>query len=106
MLINEIEWDSNKALKNLINHRISFETAQYVFSDPDRLERSDHSSGNFGGEFRWQTIGKVGKVLFVVYTERGRNKRLISARLANKFERRLYHGYYQINSEGWGKTDS
>ncbi|MDR0311319.1 MAG: BrnT family toxin [Acidobacteriota bacterium] len=103
MVINGIEWDSNKALKNLANHRVSFETAQYVFSDPDRLERPDHS--NIGGECRWQTIGRVGKVLFVVYTERGMNRRLISARLANKIERRLYHGHYQINGEGWAKTE-
>ena len=105
MPIDGIEWDSDKAQKNLADHRISFETAQYVFSDSSRLERPDRSIGNIGGECRWQTIGNVGKVLFVVYTERGMNRRLISARLANKIERRLYYGYYQIDGKGWAKTD-
>mgnify|MGYP001076225180 CR=1 FL=1 len=36
------------------------------------------------------TIGMVNDVLFVVYTERKQNIRLISARLANKTERSIY----------------
>jgi uncharacterized DUF497 family protein len=45
----------------------------------------------------------VDKVLFVVYTERGEKKRMISARLATKAERRSYNGYYQIDGKGWAK---
>ena len=37
------------------------------------------------------TIGLVGEVLFVVYTEREKNIRLISARLANKDEKEAYY---------------
>ncbi len=37
------------------------------------------------------TIGMVNDVLFVVYTERKQNIRLISARLANKTERSIYY---------------
>jgi uncharacterized DUF497 family protein len=103
--IDDIEWDDDKALINREIHRISFETAQYIFSDPKRLERLDQSAGNTRGEERWQTIGKIGKVLFVVYSERGSNRRLISARLANKIERRLYDGYYQIDGKGWTKAN-
>ena len=83
---------------------LGFEIAQYVFSDPERLERRDISTGNLSGEERWQTLGRVGKVLFAVYTERGENKRLISARLAEKHERRSYNGYYHIDGQGWTKT--
>jgi uncharacterized DUF497 family protein len=36
------------------------------------------SEGNIAGEERLQTLGMVSEVLFVVYTERGENKRLIS----------------------------
>ena len=39
------------------------------------------------------TIGKVDKVLFVVYAERGDITRIISARRAEKKERRLYGSY-------------
>ena len=35
--------------------------------------------------------GMVGNLLFVVFTERGENIRLISARLATESERRLYY---------------
>ena len=42
------------------------------------------------GEERYQVIGKVNKILFVVYTERKERIRLISARKATKMERRRY----------------
>jgi len=83
---------------------LSFEAAQYVFTDPERLERLDRSEGNTAREERWQTLGMVDKVLFVVYTERGENKRIISARLAEKHERRSYNGYYKIDGKGWTKN--
>ncbi len=51
-----------------------------------RLERVDDSFENTDEE-RWQTLGKVGKVLFVVYTERGIRKRIISAGIATKAEK-------------------
>ncbi|MBO4373983.1 MAG: BrnT family toxin [Lachnospiraceae bacterium] len=43
-------------------------------------------------EDRYYTIGKVGDVLFVVYTDRGNTIRLISARFATKKEEELYYG--------------
>ena len=42
-------------------------------------------------EDRYIAIGMVGDLLFVVFTERGENIRLISARLATEQERRLYY---------------
>jgi uncharacterized DUF497 family protein len=104
MPIDGIEWDSKKAQINLEKHGVSFETAQYVFSDPERLWRLDRSEGNMSGEERWQTIGQVGKVLFVVHTECGEKNHIISARLADKNDRRSYNGYYQIDDKGWTKA--
>jgi uncharacterized DUF497 family protein len=104
MPIDGIEWDSKKARINLEKHGVSFETAQYVFSDTERLWRLDQSESNTSGEERWQTLGKVGKVLFVVYTERGKKNHIISARLADKNDRRSYNGYYQIDGKGWTKA--
>ncbi|MDR3334009.1 MAG: BrnT family toxin [Treponema sp.] len=83
---------------------LGFEVAQYVFSDMERIERFDQSAENTSGEERWQTLGKVGSVFFVVYTERGDKKRIISARAANKAERRSYNGYYHTDSKGWSKA--
>jgi uncharacterized DUF497 family protein len=99
-----IEWDSEKARLNIQKHGVSFETAQYVFSDPERLWRFDRSENNKSGEERCQSLGKVGKVLFVIYEECGENKRIISARLADKNDRRSYNGYYQIDGKGWTKA--
>ena len=104
MPIDGIEWDSKKARINFQKHGVSFETAQYVFSDPARLWRLDRSEDNTSGEERWQSLGKVGKVLLVVYEENENNKRIISARLADKNERRNYIGYYQIDGKGWAKA--
>lgn len=83
------EWDEEKNSMNKVKHRISFETAAHVFDDPDYIEMFDfeHSSE----EDRYIAIGKVGDVLFVVFTERKKAIRLISARLATEKERRLYY---------------
>ena len=99
-----IEWDEEKNIRNKQEHHLSFETAQYVFADPERLERLDQSEENRSGEVRWQTLGLVRKILFVVYSENGENKRIISARVAEKDERRSYNGYYQIDGKGWAKA--
>ena len=85
----EIEWDNNKAASNLIKHKIDFEDAQNIFLDPNRLEREDKRDYS---ETRIQVIGIVNQVvLFVVYTKRNGRYRIISARRANKNERRQYY---------------
>ena len=104
MPIDGIEWDEKKAAINLKEHKVSFKTAQYVFADPERLERFDRSENNTSIEDRFQTLGMVNKVLFVVYTDRGENKHIISARLADKTERRSYNGHYHIDGKGWAKA--
>ena len=83
------EWDEDKNQLNLKKHGIDFETAILVFNDMQRIEIFDleHSVE----EDRYNTIGMVNDVLFVVYTERKDNIRLISARLATKTERSIYY---------------
>ena len=85
----KFEWDENKNIINKEKHKISFETAAYVFEDPYYIEMYDfeHSVE----EDRYIAIGKVGDVLFVVFTERKEMIRLISARLATNAERKLYY---------------
>jgi uncharacterized DUF497 family protein len=85
----EIEWDNNKAASNLIKHKIDFEDAKNIFLDPNRLEREDKRDYD---EARIQVIGIVNQVvLLVVYTKRNGRYRIISARRANKNERRQYY---------------
>jgi hypothetical protein len=83
------EWDTDKEKINIKKHKISFETASYVFDDINHIELYD--AKNSIDEDRYVAIGCVNSVLFVVFTERKDNIRIISARLANESERRLYY---------------
>lgn len=85
----KFEWDEEKNIINQKKHKISFETAAYVFQDEYYIEMYDfeHSID----EDRYIAIGKVGDILFVVFTERKETVRLISARTATEQERRLYY---------------
>ena len=79
--------------------------AAYVFNDPYRIERPDVSANNNTLENRWQTIGKIGNVLFVAYEERiGDEIHLISARAATARKRRIYYGYSNDDIEPWGSA--
>ena len=85
------EWDTRKNEINKRKHKISFETAKYVFTDPARIEIYDEIH-SFTNEERVTVLGKVHEVLFVVYTMRKGNIRVISARLATKEEKEAYYG--------------
>jgi uncharacterized DUF497 family protein len=93
------EWDEHKERENFKKHGVHFRAAVNVFLDPLRMERLDIDRES---ESRWQTMGFFGDVLFVVYTERGENTRIISARPAEPFERRVYHGNREIH--GWRRV--
>lgn len=84
------EWDNKKARQNLKKHGVSFEEAATVFGDPLSLtiDNQFHSEE----EERFVTIGESNRrrLLVVVYTERGDNIRIISARVATPRERRSY----------------
>ena len=85
----KFEWDEDKNTINKEKHKISFETAAYVFDDPYYIEMFDfeHSVD----EDRYIAIGRVSDIVFVVFTERKDTIRLISARLATNAERSLYY---------------
>ncbi len=83
------EWDPEKEKNNIAKHKVDFKTAMQVFKDPDYVEIYDMEHSEI--EDRYIAIGSVGKILFVVFTERTDNIRIISARLASKLERRLYY---------------
>lgn len=88
-------WDSDKNARNIEKHGISFETAALVFTDDLRLEFLDPDSPP--GEERYDTIGLVHDILFVVYCDRENKRtgetdiRMISARPATKHEIEAYN---------------
>ena len=85
------EWDETKNITNQQKHKISFETAQYVFLDPAAKHSPDRV---VDGEERRHVIGKILKIVFVlvVYKKKKGNMLIISARPASRKERILYHG--------------
>ena len=96
------EWDQQKERENVKEHGVYFDTAEHVFLDYNRMERHDDDSSD--DEDRWQTMGFFKKVFFVVYTERGDNGvRIISARVAEPFERRIYYG--NSETQGWRRVN-
>ena len=85
-----IIWDPEKAEKNLRKHGVRLAQAVVVLDDPYAVTVIDHESDP--GEERLVTLGADahGRVLVVVYTHRGEDIRLISARHATPLERRDY----------------
>ena len=84
------QWDREKAKANLLKHGVSFTDAVTVFSDDAALTIEDDDPD----ERRFVTIGMdiVGRLLVVVYTWRGQNIRVITARRATARERSHYEG--------------
>jgi uncharacterized DUF497 family protein len=82
-------WDGDKAASNFRWHGVRFEYATRVFQDPQQLEWVDDREDY--GEDRFNVVGLVGDLeLFVTFTRRDEDVRIISARRANRYEREEY----------------
>jgi len=82
------EWDTAKNVANIAKHGIDFEDAIRIFEGPV-LESLDNRREY--GEVRIIALGAVnGRELAVVYTMRGEDRRIISARRAHSRERKAY----------------
>ncbi len=88
------EWDPAKAAANFAKHGIRFSDAATVLEDDLALTIRDPFSAK---EERWITVGSDAseRVLVVVYTWRGDNARLISARKATPREREQYEEQHE-----------
>jgi uncharacterized DUF497 family protein len=84
----EFEWDPEKAESNSRKHGVLFTEATSVFIDSNLLTMFDDS----GEEERYIAIDReyAGRILFVVYANRGETIRLISPRKATAKEREEY----------------
>lgn len=89
MLIG-FEWDFTKAATNARKHGVTFDEACTAFDDPHSktIDDPDHSED----ESRFVTLGfsKQGNLLVVCHCDRADNIRIISARPANRRERKAY----------------
>jgi uncharacterized DUF497 family protein len=96
-MLMRFEWDRAKATANLRKHGVSFEIALRVFADPFALTGPERVEN---GELRWQTLGMVDGYLLLLVAHtvlelRADEQaieviRIISARAADKQERRRY----------------
>ncbi len=83
------EWDEDKNRENIRKHRIDLADVPPVFAGPMLADLDDSEDY---GEDRWIGMGILQDiVVVVVFTERQRGTiRIISARKANKHERKKY----------------
>jgi uncharacterized protein len=92
------EWDDAKSQRNLLERGFGFDHAAAIFIGPT-LEADDNRRDC--GEVRVQAIGSAGDdILSVVYSDRSDVRRIISARLANRKERKLWNTFI----EHWNKS--
>jgi uncharacterized protein len=96
-LHEEFEWNPAKAKSNVKKHRVSFEEAARVLADEHgyRFHIEDSDDEHSGEEERWITTGSHPGdrqiVMRIAWTIRyGSITRIISARFATPFERRMY----------------
>ncbi len=86
----DFEWNPAKAAMNVRKHRVSFAEARTVFDDLNVIIKPDteHSED----EERSKALGfsSKGRLLVVVFTERGHAIRIISARKATDDESESY----------------
>ena len=81
------DWDAGNQPK--IEQRFPRADVESVFDDPGRIERPAYARGE---EVRYGVVGRTtaGDLICVIYTERERRIRPISARPARRDERELY----------------
>lgn len=92
------EWDAAKSNATLVRRGFDFEFAARVFAG-DHVEREDLRQDY--AERRYTVTGEVdARVITVVWTPRGRRRRIISAWPASNRERRVYREYRQTIERG------
>lgn len=86
----EFEWDPKKSGANERKHDVTFQEASTVFGD--RLAITFADPDHSKDEQRYITFGmsKNDRRLVVSHTDRGENIRIISARLMDRKERKIY----------------
>jgi hypothetical protein len=85
------EWDSEKSRRNEAIHGVTFSEAASVFYDYLSITVFDAQHSTLE-EQRFITIGESAQmnILIVVHCDRGDKIRIVSARKANRIEKRKY----------------
>lgn len=86
--IEDFDWDEAN-LGHIARHGVEPWEAEEAIVDPDRVGASAHKTP---GEQRFAVVGATGagRMLFVVFTQRGERLRVVTARNADDGEKRRY----------------
>ncbi|MCX6029353.1 MAG: BrnT family toxin [Chloroflexi bacterium] len=82
------EWDERKARINAEKHGVTFEEAAEAFFDPFYQTGGAATSDEQRDFILGYSLSQ--NLLLVIHVERGQRIRIISARQATRFERKLY----------------
>ncbi len=86
----QFDWDSGNRDKNKLKHAVEYWECEEAFFDPHKVTLKDALHSDH--ERRFILLGKTrqGRLLYIVFTIRSANIRVISARDINKKEVHLY----------------
>lgn len=83
-------WDPRKVAANERKHGVGFQEATTVFDDPLSVTIPDPDHSLEEQRFLLLGLSNRRRLLVVAHSERGESIRIISARRANRRERRTY----------------
>jgi len=86
----DFDWNDEKAAENLRKHRVDFEEAASVFDDELMITEADWVHSEEEDHYVSLGLSNKNRLLVVIYTERVRTVRLISAREPTAKEKRSY----------------
>lgn len=87
-----LEWDENKRQRNIAERGVDFRLAGQIFENP-KIETEDRREDY--GEVRYRALGHVDDDFFVVvYTWRGKNRRIISVWKVGDDGKRRYQAIF------------
>ena len=88
--IEGFEWDSGNETKNWLKHRVGKEECEQVFFQQPLVVSADQTHSQ--NEDRYRVLGRTenGRELFLVFTFRSGNIRIILARDMSRKEQQIY----------------
>jgi uncharacterized protein len=87
---DHFEWDLEKAADNIRNHQVAFEQACEIFEDPRYRWLPDELHSDAEDHYKAIGFTRGGRLLAVIYCDRGARRRIISAWRASPHEHEAY----------------
>lgn len=86
----EFEWDPKKAAANVRKHNVTFQEAATVFGDPLAITFEDPDHAMNENRYITFSLSPQKRLLVVSHAEPGDRTRIISPRLMDRKERKIY----------------